>query len=190
MGNAGAKIKGAFDWMGNKLGEGWEGVKSIGKKAWEGVKSIPVIGKIAEGVEKYTPVGWAASNALKGIDAAAGGASKLLKGDIGGVIDTATSYGRNMINQKNPLLEAAKNVPGLGKVVSGAEMVANNIPIYGGMSINTMRDIGNAGLNATDAFKSGDIKGGLINLAKGGASYYSSRGGRSGILGKAVKQVL
>ena len=190
MGNAGAKIKGAFDWLGGKLNDGWEGVKSIGKKAWDGIKSIPVVGKIAEGVEKYTPVGWAATSALKGIDAAARGTSQLLKGDIGGAIGTATSYGRDALNASNPLLEEAKKIPGLGKVVGLGQMAAENIPIYGGMSINTMRSIGNSGLNAVDAFKSGDVKGGLINIAKGGASYYASRGGRSGIIGKAVNQVL
>ena len=69
-------------------------------------------------------------------------------------------------------------------------MVGNNIPIYGGMSLNTMRSIGNSGLNAVDSFKEGDVGGGFRNLAKGGAGYLSSRGGKAGMLGKAANQVL
>jgi hypothetical protein len=149
-----------------------------------------VLGAIAGGIEKYTPIGLAATNALRGIDAVATGSSKLLQGDVKGAISEGTRYGRDMINQKNPALEALKKVPVLGKLASGVETVASNVPIYGGMSINTMRSIGNAGLNAVDAFKEGDVKGGFKNLAKGGASYLGSRGGKVGMFGKAVDQVL
>jgi hypothetical protein len=194
MGNGGSslgkKITEGFNVLGKKMGEGWEATKAFGNKAWNSIKSVPVLGKIAEGVEKYTPIGMAATSALKGIDAVATGGSKLLQGDVKGAVGTATSFGRDMLNQKNPLLEAAKNIPVLGKLASGAEMVANNIPIYGGMSMNTMRNIGNAGLNAVDAFKEGDVKGGFKNLAKGGASYLGSKGGKAGMFGKAVDAVL
>ena len=186
----GKKITEGFNVLGKKMGEGWEATKAFGNKAWNSIKSVPVIGKIAEGVEKYTPIGMTATSLLKGADALAGGTSKLLQGDVKGAVGTATSFGRDMLNQKNPLLEAAKNIPVLGKLASGAEMVANNIPIYGGMSMNTMRNIGNAGLNAVDAFKEGDVKGGFKNLAKGGASYLGSKGGKVGMFGKAVDSVL
>lgn len=186
----GKKISEGFNVLGKKMGEGWEATKNFGNKAWNSIKSVPVLGKIAEGVEKYTPIGLAATNALRGIDAVATGSSKLFQGDVKGAIGTATSYGRDMLNQKNPALEALKKVPVLGKLASGAEMVASNVPIYGGMSINTMRSIGNAGLNAVDSFKEGDVKGGFKNIAKGGASYLGSRGGKAGMFGKAVDAVL
>jgi hypothetical protein len=197
MGNAGSdlkafgkKVSDGFNVVGKKMGEGWEATKNFGNKAWNAVKSVPVLGSIASGIEKYTPIGIAATNALRGIDAVATGSSKLLQGDVKGAISEGTRYGRDMINQKNPALEALKKVPVLGKLASGVETVASNVPIYGGMSINTMRSIGNAGLNAVDAFKEGDVKGGFKNIAKGGASYLSSRGGKAGMFGKAVDAVL
>jgi hypothetical protein len=194
MGNGGSslgkKISEGFNVIGKKMGEGWEATKNFGNQAWNKIKSVPVLGAIAGGIEKYTPIGIAATNALRGIDAVATGSSKLLQGDVKGAITAGTTYGRDMLNQKNPLLEAAKKIPVLGKLASGAETIASNVPIYGGMSINTMRSIGNAGLNSVDAFKEGDIKGGFKNLAKGGASYLGSRGGKVGMFGKAVDQVL
>ena len=197
MGNAqsdfnalGKKMGDGFNVIGKKMGEGWEATKNFGNKAWNSIKSVPVLGSIASGIEKYTPVGRAATNALKGIDAAATGSSKLLQGDVKGAVGIGTAFARDAINQKNPALEALKKIPVLGKLASGAEMVGNNIPIYGGMSLNTMRSIGNSGLNAVDSFKEGDVGGGFRNLAKGGAGYLSSRGGKAGMLGKAANQVL
>lgn len=194
MGNGGSslgkKITEGFNVLGKKMGEGWEATKNFGNQAWNKIKSVPVLGTIASGIEKYTPIGMAATSALKSIDAVATGGSKLLQGDVKGAVSTATSYGRDMLNQKNPAFEALKNVPVLGKLASGAEAIATNVPIYGGMSVNTMRSIGNAGLNAVDAFKEGDVKGGFKNLAKGGASYLGSKGGKVGMFGKAVGSVL
>jgi hypothetical protein len=194
MGNGGSslgkKISEGFNVIGKKMGEGWEATKNFGNQAWNKIKSVPVLGTIASGIEKYTPIGIAATNALKGIDAAATGSSKLLQGDIKGAVGTATSFGRDMLNQKNPAFEALKKVPILGKIASGVETAATNVPIYGGMSINTMRSIGNAGLNAVDAFKEGDIKGGFKNLAKGGAGYLGSRGGMLGKAGMLADKVL
>jgi hypothetical protein len=194
MGNGGSslgkKIGDGFNALGKKMGDGWEATKNLGNKAWNSIKSVPVLGSIAGAVEKYTPIGIAATNALRGADAIAKGSSKLFQGDVKGAISEGTSYGREMINQKNPALEALKKVPGLGKIASGVETVASNVPIYGGMSINTMRSIGNAGLNAVDAFKEGDVKGGFKNIAKGGAGYLASRSGTAGILGKAADRVL
>jgi hypothetical protein len=194
MGNGGSslgkKISEGFNVLGKKMGEGWEATKNFGNQAWNKIKSVPVLGSIASGIEKYTPIGLAATNALRGIDAVATGSSKLLQGDVKGAISEGTRYGRDMINQKNPALEALKKVPVLGKLASGVETVATNVPIYGGMSINTMRSIGNAGLNAVDSFKEGDVKGGFKNIAKGGASYLGSRGGKVGMFGKAVGAVL
>jgi hypothetical protein len=194
MGNGGSslgkKISEGFNVLGKKMGEGWEATKNFGNHAWNKIKSVPVLGKIAEGIEKYTPIGMAATSALRGIDAAATGGSKLLQGDLKGAISEGTRYGRDVINQKNPLLEAAKKIPVLGSLASGAEAIASNVPVYGGMSINTLRSIGNSGLNAVDAFKEGDVKGGFKNLAKGGASYLGSKGGKAGMFGKAVGAVL
>lgn len=186
----GKKITDGFNVLGKKMGEGWETVKNFGNDTWNKIKSVPVLGTIASGIEKYTPIGMAATSALKGIDAAATGGSKLLQGDVKGAVSTATSFGRDLLNQKNPLLEAAKKIPVLGKVASGIETAVSNVPIYGGMSVNTIRSIGNAGLNAVDAFKEGDVKGGFKSLAKGGAGYLSSRGGTAGFLGKAADNVL
>lgn len=186
----GKKITDGFNVLGKKMGEGWETVKNFGNDTWNKIKSVPVLGTIASGIEKYTPIGMAATSALKGIDAAATGGSKLLQGDVKGAVGTATSFGRDLLNQKNPLLEAAKNVPGLGKIASGVESALNNVPLYGGMSANTIRNIGNAGLNAADSFKEGDVKGGFINLAKGGAGYLGSKGGSAGLLGKAAGAIL
>ncbi len=182
-------MKEGFKWLGGKIGEGWNAVKSFGKKAWDKVKSVPVLGSIANVIENYTPIGLVAKNSLRAIDAAATGGSKLLQGDVKGAIGEATSYGRDTINQKNPLLETVKKIPGIGTVASGLEAAANNIPIYGGMSANTLRSIGNAGLNAADAFKEGDVKGGLVNIAKGGASYLGSKGGKIGMAGKLAGKI-
>jgi len=194
MGNGGSslgkKISEGFNVLGKKMGEGWEATKNFGNQAWNKIKSVPVLGKLAEGVEKYTGVGFVANNVLRGLDAAATGSSKLLQGDVKGAIGQATKFGRDTINQKIPALEEIKKVPVLGKLASGLETVASNVPIYGGMSLNTMRSIGNAGLNAVDAFKEGDVKGGFQNVAKGGASYLGSRGGKVGMFGKAVNAVL
>lgn len=186
----GKKITEGFNVLGKKMGEGWEATKNFGNKAYNSLKSVPVLGKIVEGVEKYTPIGMAATSALRGIDAAATGGSKLLQGDIKGAIGTATSFGRDMLNQKNPAFEALKKVPVLGNIASGVETAATNVPIYGGMSINTLRSIGNAGLNAVDAFKEGDVKGGFRNIAKGGAGYLGSKSGGLGMAGKLADKIL
>jgi hypothetical protein len=188
--NLGKKIKDDMSWLGGKMSEGWESVKSFGKKTYEQIKNVPVLGKIAEGIEKYTPIGMAATASLKGIDALATGSSKLLQGDVKGAVSTATSFGRDALNTNNPLIEAGKKIPVLGGLVSKIDSVAKNIPIYGGMSVNTMRSIGNSGLNAVDAFKEDDIKGGFKNLAKGGAGYLSTRSGTAGMAGKALDKVL
>lgn len=197
MGNAGSdlkafgkKVSDGFNVVGKKMGEGWESTKNFGAKAWNAVKNVPVLGKIAGAVEKASGLGFVADNLVKAGDAAVGGTGKLLQGDVKGAIGEGTKFGRNLINQKVPMVEAAKKVPGLGTLVSGAETAFNNVPIYGGMSLNTMRSIGNAGLNAVDAFKEGDVKGGFKNVAKGGAAYLGSRGGKVGMFGKAVDRVL
>ena len=186
----GKKITEGFSVLGRKMSDGWEATKNFGSRTWNSIKSVPVLGKIAEGIEKYTPIGMAATSVLKTAGAVSEGASKLFQGDVKGALGTATSYGRDVINQKSPLLEAAKKIPVLGSLASGAEMAANAVPIYGGMSANTLRSIGNAGLNAVDAFKEGDVKGGLTNVARGGASYLSSKGGRAGLFGRAAERVL
>jgi hypothetical protein len=183
MGNVGAKIRDGFNWLGGKLNEGWEGVKSIGKKAWDAVKSVPVLGSIATGIEKYTPIGWSATNLIKGIDAGVGAGSQLLKGDLKGAVTTGINYGRQAINAENPLITEAKKIPGIGGVVSLAQKGAESIPVMGGMSIGTLRSIGNSALNSAEALKEGDIKGGLINAVKAGSTYLGSKGGSAGMSG-------
>lgn len=186
----GAKIKDGFNNFGKKLGEGWETTKAWGKKAWDTVKSVPVLGTIAGGIEKYTPIGWAATNALKGIDAGVTAGSKVLQGDFKGAVQTGIDYGRSRLNAENPLLTAAKRVPVLGNVVSKVQDKANNIPVYGGMSVNQMKALGNSGLDAAQSFKSGDVKGGFTNIAKGGAGYLSSKTGKAGVVGNVLQSVL
>lgn len=186
MGAVGSKIQEGAAWLGKKMGEGWEHVKSFGKRVYDKVKSVPVLGKIAEGIEKYTPIGWAATNTLKGLDAGIGAGSKLLQGDVGGAVQTGINYGREAINQKNPLIEAAKKVPVLGNVVGAVEGVATKVPVWGGMSINDMRNIGNAALNSTEALKNGDFKGALKEGLKAGGTYIGSKTGGSAVVGKAL----
>jgi len=179
-------FKKAASWVGSKIKQGYEGVKSIGKRVYDKVKSIPIIGKIAEGVEKYTPIGWSASNFIKMADAGVGASSKLLQGDVKGAIQTGVDYGREALNQKNPLVEAAKKIPVLGNVVGKVEGVANRVPVWGGMSINDMRNIGNAALNSTEALKNGDFKGALKEGLKAGGTYLGSKTGGNKTIGKAL----
>lgn len=191
MGNSqsdalGKKIRDGFDVIGKKMGEGWNEVKNFGNKVWDGVKSVPVLGTIAGGIEKYTPIGWAATNALKGIDAAATGGSKLLQGDIKGAIQTGIDYGRSRLNAENPLITQAKKIPGIGGIVSSVQDKAQNIPVFGGASINTIKAVGNAALNSAQSFKEGDVKGGFTNLGKAGTSYLSTRPGLAGKVGKVL----
>ena len=187
MGAVGSKIKEGFQWLGKKMGEGWEHVKSFGKMAWDKIKSVPVIGKIAEGIEKYTPIGWAATSALRGADAIATGGSKLLQGDVKGAVETGIKFGRDTVNYKNPLLEKVKEIPVIGKVASVVETGISKVPIWGGMSASDLRNIGNAALNATEAVKNGDIKEAVKEGLKAGGGIISARGGVGGALaGKAV----
>jgi len=188
--NLGQKIRDGFDVLGKKIGEGWNSVKTFGNKAWNDIKSVPVLGQIAGGIEKYTPVGWAATSALRGIDAAATGGSKLLRGDIKGAISEGTRYGREALNARNPLIEAGKKIPGIGGLVSKAEDIATSIPVAGGMSIKDIRNIGNASLNAVDAFKEGDVKGGYHQTLKAGAGYMGTRAGQVGQAGKLLQRIV
>lgn len=186
----GKKIGDSFNWLGGKIGEGWNSVKAWGNKAWNDIKSVPVLGQIAGGIEKYTPVGWAATSALRGIDAAATGGSKLLQGDVKGAIGEGTRFGREALNARNPLVEAAKKIPGIGGLVSKAEDIATSIPVAGGMSIKDIRNIGNASLNAVDAFKEGDVKGGFNQTLKAGAGYMGTRAGGIGQAGKLLQRIV
>jgi hypothetical protein len=197
MGNAqsdfdhfGKKVREGFNVIGKKVGEGWNEVKNFGNKTWNQIKSVPVLGQIAGGIEKYTPIGWAATSALRGIDAAATGSSKLLQGDVKGAISEGTRFGREALNAKNPLVEEAKKIPGIGGLVSRAEDVATSIPVYGGMSIKDIRNIGNASLNAVDAFKEGDVKGGLNQTLKAGVGYMGTRAGRVGQAGRVLQRIV
>lgn len=186
MGNAGTKLKEGFQWLGTKLGEGWEHVKAFGKKAWDKVKSVPVIGKIAEGIEKYTPIGWAADAAIRGINTGVGATSKLLQGDLKGSVGAVTSGIREQLNKENPLLTEIKKVPVLGQVARAGEFVASRVPIFAGMSANDIRNIGNASLNAVDALKEGDFKGAGKAALQAGTTYLSSKSGGLGAVGKAA----
>ena len=181
MGAVGSKIKEGFQWLGKKMGEGWEHVKSFGKGVWNKVKSVPVLGKIAEGIEKYTPIGWGATALLKSVDTVATGGSKLLQGDLKGVADVAIKAGRDAVNFKNPLLEKIKEIPVIGNIASKIEGAITKIPVFGGMSVNDMRNIGTAALNSTEALKNGDVGGALSEGLKAGTSYINSKtGGAAG----------
>ena len=191
MGNSqsdalGKKIRDGFDVIGKKMGEGWNEVKNFGNKVWDGVKSVPVLGKIAEGVEKYTPVGWAATNALKGIDTGIRAGSQVLRGDLKGAVQTGIDYGRSRLNAENPLITQAKKIPGIGGIVSSVQDKAQNIPVFGGASINTIKAVGNAALNSAQSFKEGDVQGGFTNLGRAGASYLGSKAGLAGKVGKVL----
>jgi hypothetical protein len=186
MGQTGAKMKDSFSWLGSKIGEGWGHVKAFGKKAWDKVKSVPVLGKIAEGIEKYTPIGIAAKNIISSVDTGVGATSRLLQGDIKGSIGTVTSGIRQQINQKNPLLEEIKKVPVLGHIAKAGEFAISKVPIYGGMSINDMRNIGNAALNSVDALKEGNIGGAVTEAAKAGSSFLSTKSGGLATAAKVV----
>jgi hypothetical protein len=186
MGALGSKIKEGANWLGKKMGQGWEHVKAFGKSAYDKIKNVPVLGKIVEGIGKYTPIGAAAKNIFKAVDTGIGASSKVLQGDFGGALQTGINYGRDIINTKSPVVEALKNVPVLGKVASAAEGVVSRVPVFGGMSINDMRNIGNAALNSTEALKNGDFKGALKEGLKAGGSYIGSKTGGSAIVGKAL----
>lgn len=190
MGNAGAKMKEDFQWLGNKFSEGYGHVKAFGKKAWDAVKSVPVLGKVAEGIVKYTPIGLSATSLLKGIDAGVGAGTQLLKGDLKGAVTTGINYGRQAINAENPLITEAKKIPGVGGLVSVAQKGAESIPVFGGMSIGTLRSIGNSALNSAEAFKEGDVKGGVVNAMKAGSGYLSSKSGTAGLAGKALGKLV
>ena len=184
MGQAGTKMKDSFQWIGHKIEDGWNGAKDFGNKVWNGIKSVPVIGSIASGIEKYTPVGWAATNLAKAVDTGITAGSKLVQGDLNGALKKGIDYGKDMVNQKNPLLEKIKDLPVIGKVASGLETLANNVPIYGGLSANSMKGIANGSLNSVDSLRRGDIKGALSNGLDAGLS--AAGGGVFGNTGKAI----
>jgi hypothetical protein len=186
MGAVGSKIKEGFSWLGKKMGEGWEHVKAFGKRAYEKVKSVPVLGKIVEGIEKYTPIGQAAKGIIRGLDAGVGATSKVFQGDFGGALQTGIDFGRETLNQKSAIVEAVKDVPVLGKIASSVEGIVSKVPIYGGMSINDMRNIGNAALNSTEALKNGDFKGALKEGLGAAGGYLGSKTGGLGTLGKGL----
>ena len=184
--NIGKKIRDGFDWLGGKIKDGWESAKAFGKRTWESIKSVPVLGKIAEGVEKYTPIGWAASNILRGIDTGVGATSNLLKGDVKGAIGSVTSGVRDTLNQKNPLLEEIKKVPVLGSLARAGESIVSRVPVFAGMSLNDIRSVGNAAANSVDALASGDIKGALREGGGAALKVLSSKGGTAGNVAKAI----
>jgi hypothetical protein len=181
MGNAASD----FRYLGSKINDGWNSLKSFGNKVWNGIKSVPVLGTIAGGIEKYTPIGWAATNALKGIDAGIGAGSKLLQGDLNGAVKTGIDYGRQAINQENPLITEARKIPVIGGLVDKAKDIAESVPVpVLGMSIKDARAIGNTALNSADAFRQGDWEGGLKNAANVGVNVASK-----GLLGDKAKSV-
>jgi hypothetical protein len=107
------KIRQGFNWLGKKIGEGWNHVRSFGKKAWETIRNVPVIGTIAEGIRRYTPIGQAADRIITGVDAGVGDTSKLLQGDVRGAVQEG---GQGLLN-------VARRT-GLGKAVNLAANVA------------------------------------------------------------------
>lgn len=185
--NVGKKIREGFEWLGGKIKDGWESAKAWGKKTWDKIKSVPVIGKIAEGIEKYTPIGWAASNVIRGIDTGVGATSNLFKGDVKGAIGSITSGVRDTLNQKNPLLEEIKKVPVLGDIARTGENIVSRVPIFAGMSVNDIRAVGNAAANSVDALASGDIKNAVRQGGDAALKVLSARGGGTGTLAKGIQ---
>lgn len=185
--NVGKKIREGFEWLGGKIKDGWESAKAWGKKTWDKIKSVPVIGKIAEGIEKYTPIGWAASNVIRGIDTGVGATSNLFKGDVKGAIGSITSGVRDTLNQKNPLLEEIKKVPVLGDIARTGENIVSRVPIFAGMSVNDIRAVGNAAANSVDALASGDIKNAVRQGGDAALKVLSARGGGAGTLAKGIQ---
>ena len=183
--NVGKKIREGFDWLGGKIKDGWESAKAWGKKTWDKIKSVPVLGKIAEGIEKYTPIGWAATNIIRGVDTGVGATSSLLKGDVKGAISSVTTGVRDTLNQKNPLLEEIKKVPVLGTIARAGENIVSRVPVFAGMSINDIRAVGNAAANSVDALASGDIKGALREGGGAALKVLSSKSGAGGVIGNA-----
>jgi len=183
--NVGKKIREGFDWLGGKMKDGWESTKAWGKRTWDKIKSVPVLGKIAEGIEKYTPIGWAATNAIRGIDTGVGAVGNLFKGDVKGAIGSVTSGVRDTLNQKNPLLEEIKKVPVLGNLARAGENIVSRVPVFGGMSINDIRSVGNAAANSVDALARGDIKGAVTEGGGAFAKVLASKSGAGGLVGNA-----
>jgi len=177
----GQKIREGFDVIGKGISNGWEQTKNFGKKVWEGVKSVPILGSIATGLEKagdYVGLGNVASSITKAIDTGIGAVGDVFRGDIGGALNRGASGFRDLTNQRIPLLEDVKKVPVLGDIVRKAE----DVPIYGGMSLNAIRGLGSAAASGVSALTRGDI-GGVLEAAKQGAI---ARGGNTG---KAVSTI-
>ena len=132
MGNAqtNGKVKDFFGKIGEGVKSAWGKVKDFGENAWNKIKSVPVIGSIASGIEKYTPIGWAASGIKSGIDAGVNAGNQVLHGDLKGALKTGIDYARERVNYQNPLLEKIKSIPVIGKVASGLQTAAEMVPIY------------------------------------------------------------
>ena len=195
MGNAGSsnslgkKISDGFNSLGKGISDGWESVKSFGKKTFEDIKRVPVLGQIVGGLEKaadYTGISNVLKTGFNALDTGIGVGTKVLQGDLKGGISKITNYTRDTLNQKIPILEDAKKVPVLGKIIEAGQMAVENAPVIpGGLSINAIRSIGNAAANSLDAFKEGDIAGGF----KQGLSAVENMPGLPGKILSGVKTV-
>lgn len=177
--NFGKKIKEGFDWVGKRMGEGWESTKAWGKKAWEKIKSVPVLGRIAQFVED-SPLGTVGKLIGGGINASVGGVSKLLQGDVKGAIGSVTQGGREAFSNiaSDKVFKTVTDIPVLGEAIK-------NAPILGGFSYNNIAQIGNSALNAADAISSGDVKGALGSALEAGKGL-ASKGVGGANLQKAV----
>ena len=160
--NIGQKIKEGFDWVGKKMGEGWEATKAWGKKTWDKIKSVPVIGRIAQFVED-SPIGSLGKIIGSGINAGVTGTSRLFQGDVKGAIGSITQGGREALGHiaSDKVFKTVTDIPVLGDAIK-------NAPVLGGFSYNNIAQIGNSALNAADAISSGDIKGALSNALEAG----------------------
>ena len=96
------KIENGFKVFGKGVEQAWGKVKDFGGNVWNKIKSVPVLGNIADFVEKYTPVGLAASNIVKAVDSGITGGAKLFQGDLKGAgsaaLDFATTRGGTIGN--------------------------------------------------------------------------------------------
>jgi hypothetical protein len=178
--NLGQKIREGFSWVGNKVKEGWGHVKNFGKKVWEGVKRVPVLGSIARGIEA-SPIGTGFKILGTGLDTAINAGGDVLRGDLKGAVSGVTSGGRAALGHlaDDKVFKAVRDIPVLGTI-------AANAPIFGGVSYNTLQNVGGATLNAVDALKEGNVKGAITEGLKAGKGYLSNKTGNLGTAAKVI----
>jgi hypothetical protein len=108
----GKKIENDFKVFGQGVEQVWGKVKDFGNTVWNGIKSVPVIGDIAGFVEKYTPIGLAATNIAKAVDSGITGGAKLFQGDIKGAANAALDFATTRAGKIGNIAKGIKEVVG------------------------------------------------------------------------------